>query len=178
MFKSGQTSTFKESWSNVSGGPARSHTGCFLVCVFYVLLNECFSLKKLCLLVRQFVSWCFCSVTRHARPYGMRWCGSVWGVGRCIPLCPWEATLFPVLWTDTDVCFRHFLIVLFKGGHWVLDFPGRYYFSVEDLAPSESVVFEKDPANQSMKTQVELNPSLWSVLRIPIVFLEFKLIPS
>lgn len=73
------------------------------------------------------------------------------GVGRCIPPCPWEATVFPVLWTGTDVCFRHFLIVLFKDRQWVLAFPGHYCFCVEDLAPSESVVFEKDLANQGMK---------------------------
>lgn len=56
--------------------------GCFLVvCLFCVLLNECFSLKILCLFMSQLVPWCFCSVATQAQPYGMRWCGCVGGWG-------------------------------------------------------------------------------------------------
>lgn len=46
MFKSGQSPACKDSQSNVSGSPARSHSGLFSHCVFVcVLLNGCFPLK-------------------------------------------------------------------------------------------------------------------------------------
>lgn len=154
MFKSGQTSTFKESWSNVSGGPAGSHTGLFSCCVFVLCSIEWMFLFEKALSPRETV--CATVFLLSDQACSTLWSEMVWecvGVGRCVPFCPWEATIFPVLWADTDVCFRHFLVFLFKDRHWVLAFPGRYYFCVEDLAPSESVVFEKDPANQGMKTQ-------------------------